>query len=233
MWLFLWILFVLAIFVAIAWSYHVIFEQKRAWGSFAKKYNLEFAKGTFFQPPSASGLIKGRQVNLYSQQRVNPENATQTTTSVLEVFLNKQPTIYAAVGSPGFIDFMTALDLPAPFLVDHPQWPNGFMSRTLDDEPASTWFLANPKRIEAMAELSKIPFDVAFVMNDSNSFVVARTSHPLSDPKRINQIMGKLFAVVGMIEEEVVLPSTSNQEQIANPNGDNDKTPSSNDDSKP
>ena len=200
MWLFLWILFVLAIFVALAWSYHVVFEQKRAWSAFAKKYNLEFIKGTLFETPAAAGLIKGRQVNLYSQQRLNPENATQTSTSVIEVFLNEIPPVYGAVCSQGFLDFMMAMDLNEPFTVEHAQWPSQFLSRTLPNEPVHQWFMDDQKRIEAMSELAKMPFDVAFVMNDKNSFIAARTSHPLIDPKRINQIMGKLFVIATMVE---------------------------------
>jgi len=230
MWLFLWILFVLAIMGAFVWSYHVVFEQKRAWGAFAQKYNLDFAKGTFFQPPAAAGLIKGRQVNLYSQQRVNLETSTQTNTSVIEVFLNKYPDMYGAVGSQGFIDFMAALDLPEPFIVKHPKWPNNFLSRTIDEEQAVEWFLSNEKRIEALAELSKMPFDVAFMANDNNSFLAARTSHALTDPKRINQIMGKLFVIAAMIDDETL---NQTKEQIANPNGDSDNVPASNEDDKP
>ena len=74
------------------------------------------------------------------------------------------------------------------------------MARTFDEERPDLWFEENAKRVEAIAELAKLPFDVGFVCDADRAFVVVRTSHPLTDPKRINQIMGKLFQAAELLE---------------------------------
>lgn len=210
MWLFLWIVFVLAIVAAFLWSYHVLYEQKRAWRVFAGKYNLQFHKGQFFTPPSATGYIKNRRVNLYAQQKRDDQTRTQSTHSVVEVFLNAIPDTVAVVATSGFMDFMTMVDLPAPFIVEDQAWPADIMARTFDDERPDLWFLANPKRVAAIAMLRKLPFDIGFVCDREQAFVVVRTSHPLTDPKRINQIMGKLFEAAALLEDQSATTANPN-----------------------
>ena len=200
MWLFLWIFFAFAIIGGFCWSYHVLYEQKRAWNVFAKKYNLEFAKGTFFEPPSAAGQIKGRQVNLYTQQKINDQTRTSSNQTVVEVFLNDLPGTTAVVTSAGFMDFMESVGLPAPFIVEDPKWPANILARTFEDERPDLWFLENSKRVEAIQTLSKMPFDIGFVTDADRAFVVVRTSLPLTDPKRINQILGQLFKAAELLE---------------------------------
>jgi hypothetical protein len=200
MWLFLWIIFVIAIIVAFVWSYHILFEQKRAWRAFAEKYNLDFAPGGFWDAPEASGFIKGRRVNLYSQPKQDIQTRTASTQNIIEVFLNTSPDTVAVVASSGFMDFLQSIDLPAPFIVEDTQWPAQILARTFDDERPDLWFLENSKRIEAIQLLSKLPFDIGFVCDRDRAFVVVRTSHPLTEPKRINQIIGKLFQAAELLE---------------------------------
>lgn len=219
MWMFLWIVFLLAIIAAFVWSYHIIFEQKRSWAAFAKRYNLNYTPRGFFQAPEVSGHFKGRNLNIYTQERYSPETNTKTVTSIVEVFLTRSPEIYAAVCSPGLVDVMGALDLPEPFMVNSSEWPQQFLSRTFEGEPAAQWFLAEDNRIQAIKQLSGLPFETTFVANDVNSFVAVRTSHPLTDPKRINQIMGKLYAIASLLDT---------QAQIANPNASSESEPPSN-----
>jgi hypothetical protein len=200
MWIFLWIIIVLAVIGAIIWSYHIIFEQKRAWGAFAKKYNLTCTSMGYLKAPEVTGQIKGRTVNIYSIERYAPETDVRTVTSMVEVFLKNDPGMYAAVSSPGFIDYMNDVQLPMPFIVDHPDWPQNVLSRTFENETAAEWFSNNETRINAIKKMSVMPFDTLFVANDMNSFIGVRTSHPLTDPRRINQIMGNLFKIADMFD---------------------------------
>lgn len=200
MWLFLWIVFVLAVIVAFIWSYHVLFEQKRAWKVFADKYGMNYITGGFFESPAMGGYIKGRRVNIYAQRKIDGQTGASSNQSVVEVFLNDIPDIIAIVTSPGFMDFQQMIDLPDPFNVEHPSWPAHVLARTTEDDVPEEWFENNPARVEAISQLTKLPFDTGFIANVEQAFVVVRTSHPLTEPKRINQIIGKLFEIAAMLE---------------------------------
>lgn len=201
MWLFLWIVFVLVVVAAFIWSYHVIYEQKRSWRAFAKKYNLDYAQGTFFSPPVVAGLLKGRRVNIYSQQSMDNNQASKITYSVIEIFFREPPDVFAFVTSQGFVDFMGQVDLPVPFFVQDPKWPANVLSRTLEGEDPAQWFTDEQKRIDGINSMIKLPFDTAFVADGDQAFIAVRTSDALLAPKKINHIVGKMFDILAQIED--------------------------------
>lgn len=230
MWVFLWIIIVLAVIIGVIWSYRIVFEQQRAWAVFAKKYGMTCKKMGLFKAPDVAGQIKDKRVNIYSLTQINPETGVQQISTMIEVFLNNDPGVYGAVSSTGFLDYMNTVQLPMPFMVEHPQWPQNILARTFENEQISAWFSEKEERILAIKELNALPFDTIFVANDNNSFVGIRTTHPLDDPKRINQIVGKLFKIAEGLDS--TSPSNT-QEQIANPNGDKESVSSSSEDSNP
>jgi len=199
MFLFLWVVFVLAAVGFFLWSTHALFEQKRAWKAYAKKFNLNYTPGTMMQSPSMAGEIKGHRVNFYPQLSEN-DQGQRSTKNVIEVFLNDIPNTLCVVASRGFMDFVALLDLPEPFTVDDSNWPNNLLTRSLEDEEANVWFLNNKDRIIAIQNLSKLPFDTAFVCDGEQSFIAIRTSNSLGDPRRLNQVVGKLFDIIKMLE---------------------------------
>lgn len=201
MWLFLWILFVLAIVGIFAWSFHVIFEQKRAWKAFADKYGLDFIKGALLQPPAITGYIKGRLVNLYVQQNMPADHGRKSST-ILEVFLTKTPDTVAMVASQGFVDFMTTVDLPEPFQVDDPDWPAGALSRTFEGVNPAIWFRAHKDRTRAVGKLMAMPYDKALVMDGEQAFLAMRMADPLADPRIINKFVSGLFEIARMLESD-------------------------------
>lgn len=200
MWFFLWILFVLAMVGFFLWSYHATYEQKKAWKAFSSKFNLQYIPGKMMQSPAVSGQLKDRLINIYSQIGDSTQGQAKSQT-VIEVFLNDLPDVFCAVTSQNFIDFMTTLDLPEPFVVDSDNWPKQSMARTFEDETPSDWFLEKQYRIDAIKELFKLPFDVAFVSGGDQSFVAIRTPNPLNSPKKINQVIGKLFKIAKDLEK--------------------------------
>jgi hypothetical protein len=199
MWLFLWLIFVLAMAGFFIWSYHATYEQKRAWKAFAAKLNLQYSPNKLMQPPAMSGVIKGRTANFYPQLTENAQGHRKTET-VIEVFLNDIPDILCVVASRGFMDFVSALDLPEPFVIAHANWPEQAIARSFENENPDAWFMANEARAQAIADFFKLPFAVAFVCDGDQSFLAIRTPNPLSSPKRLNQVLGKLYDIASKLE---------------------------------
>ncbi len=212
MWLFLWLVFVLAMAGFFVWSYHATYEQKRAWKTYAAKFNLNYVPNKLMQPPTMSGDIKGRLVNFYPQIVENAQGQRSTQT-VVEVFLNNVPDTLCVVASHGFGDFVQVLDLPEPFDVNHPKWPKNALARTFDNENPVAWFLNNEDRVNAISDLSKLPFAVAFLCDGDQAFLAIRTPNTLGNPKRINQVVGKLFDIATKLESADVVVETPQEEQ--------------------
>lgn len=211
MWLFLWLLFVLAMAGFFVWSYHTTYEQKRAWKAFANKFGLEYTPNKLMEPPAMAGQIKGRRANFYPQLTENAQGQRKTET-VVEVFLNDIPDTLCVVASSGFMDFVSVLDLPEPFNVENEMWPKNAIARSFEEENPSAWFLGHNDRMQAIHDLFKLPFNSVFVCDGDQSFIAIRTPNPLSDPKRINQVLGKLYDIAKKLESQTqTTPSPEGQ----------------------
>jgi hypothetical protein len=213
MWLFLWIVFVLVALGFFLWSYHATYEQKRAWKAFAFKNNLEYFGGKFMDTPAMRGIIKGHEMNFYPQIVENAQGQ-RSVKNVIEIFLNNQPDFLGVVASPGFVDFVSLLNLAEPFQVNHPDWPKNILARTITDEAPELWFMGNVNRIKAIQKLEKLPFDMAFLSDGEQAFVAIRTANPFSSDSQLEKLIGVLLSVVTAFQE----PDVS---ITANPNDDN------------
>lgn len=201
MWLFLWVVFVLTAAGFFLWSYHATYEQKRAWKSFANKYNLQYVGGKMMDSPSMTGDIKGHKINFYPQITDTPQGQ-KISQNVVEVFLNDIPDLLCVVATSGFTDFVSLLELPEPFSIDDDQWPKNLLARTFEDEAPELWFRENKLRIEAIHKLSKLPFDFTFLSDGEQAFVAIRTQNPLSSGDKINKVIGVLFDAVKKLEDK-------------------------------
>lgn len=209
MWLFLWVVIVLTATGFFLWSYHATYEQKRGWKKIAEKYGLAYSENKMMQTPSMNGVIKGHNINFYPQITVSSEGKRQVK-NVIEIFLNTVPDVLCVVANNGFSDFVTALELPEPFQVEHVLWPKNMLSRTVDDALPELWFKAHHQRIEAVGKMSKMPFDVTFIADEEQSFVAIRTANSLSDPRKLDKLINALIMIVTALES--VAPSTNSDD---------------------
>ena len=212
MFLFLWVVFVLVAIGFFLWSTHALFEQKRGWKAYSKKLNLNYVAGSMMQSPSMTGEIKGRLLNFYPQITENAQGQ-RSTQNVVEIFLNSIPDTLCVVASPGFSDFVAALDLPEPFMVEDEAWPKHALARSFEDEMPASWFLQNNNRIKAIESLIKLPFDTAFIADGEQAFIAIRTPNPISEPKKINQLVGKMTQISEMLESETVINEPKTEEK--------------------
>lgn len=216
MWLFLWVIFVLCAAGFFIWSYHTIYEQKKAWKAYAAKMNLTYNPGQFLESPTMSGEIKGHLTNFYPQlvQNTQGQKSTQT---VIEVFLNTIPPMTCVVTSAGFSDFIAMVDLPETFTIDDQDWPKNVVSRSFDSEAPMIWFKEDRQRISAIQQLSKLPFNFAFVADGEQCFIAVRTANPITDPRKLNQLVTKLIILSETLQGgSVVQPTMANPKEDKN-----------------
>jgi hypothetical protein len=217
MWLFIWILFVLCVAGFFIWSYISIYEQKKAWKYYASKTGLEYHGGKLSDLPTMTGFIKDHKANFYPQI-VQNEQGQRNTRTVIEIFLKETPTVFCTVTSPGFSDFIAEIGLHDTFVVDDSLWPKKSLAYTVEDTQPALWFQANKNRVQAIADMMKLPFETAFVADGEQAFIAIRTVNPLSEPRRLNQIVMKMIAICALLESS---KNTSPQtETTANPNED-------------
>lgn len=217
MWLFLWVIFVLCAIGFFLWSYYTTFEQKNAWKAYAQKNKLTYYGGRFLDSPEMTGDIKGRQVNFYPQIVEGPDGR-KSTQNVIEVFLNTIPDATFVVSSKGFLDFIVSTGLTETFMVDAKNWPKNILCFRDENENPETWFQNNQKSIEAVNQMVKLPFDAALIADGNQAFIAIRTSNPLSEPVRLNQVVRKIFSLVEMLEQTLA----TTQSKMANPKDDSE-----------
>ena len=206
MWLFLWVIFVLCAAGFFLWSYHSTFEQKKGWKAYAQKMGLTYSGGALLDSPEMTGEIKKHRVNFYPDFVENAQGQ-RSTQNVIEVFLNIKPDLACVVASPGFSDFLIEIDLPESFTVEDNNWPKSALSRCPTGQLCSEWFTGQRSRIDAIQQLLKLPFNSAFVSDQNNAFVVIRTANPISDPRRLNQVVNKLIVIAEMLQTNADQPT--------------------------
>lgn len=218
MWLFLWVIFVLSAAGFFLWSYYTTFEQKKAWKAYAQKNNLTYVGGRMLDSPEMSGEIKGRLINFYPMVVENSQGR-MVMHNVVEVFFKQVPDVLCVVTSQGFKDFIRTTGLTDTFTVGVNDWPKNVLAYKTEDENPEVWFLDNPRRVEAIRQLTKLPFHTALVADGEQAFVALRTTNPLSEPTRLNQLVRKLNTLVEMLEAD---EGQRSQDTMAKPKDDNE-----------
>lgn len=206
-WALLWLVLAVGIFGILGWSINVAMAQKKAWREFGTKYKLDIKPGfggtPWMRPVSLSGAINGRRLNIYPQVEQNERERLQRIYTHIEVCLNN-PTLADMVLSKEFLPAsLSSLGLPAAFSINMPEWPKLKVAQTDNAIAATAWF--TPARVKAMASfmaLAAKDVEPIFVADTAQSFLLWRGEDPFKDPRKLNALVQKLFALAKELDAD-------------------------------
>lgn len=196
-WVLLWLLLAIGVIGFIGWSTNILMAQKKAWQEFAAKHKLEITQEPgLLKPVSLAGLIGGRRTNIYSQTEQNPMEKMQRIYTHVEVFLNTPPAVMLVLSKKLLPSLMSELTLPIGIAVRGTDWPVMSVAQTNDPDAAKVWLnVPRQRALNNFMSLSNKETETIFICNGVQAFLIWRSEDPLRDPKKLNALVQKLFAL--------------------------------------
>lgn len=200
MWVFIWIVLSLFILGVSAWSWQVLFQQKRAWRSFAEKKGLKYEPGPrFLSSPVVSGNIGPYPFGLFSESRQTSDARGQRFNTVIELALRRGLPVPGVIGTAAMLPILNDLpNLGRVVLPKDPEWDETWFIRTTN-APAMEAYLT-PARMGVLKKLFRMKILAGmFLFDDQDAILRVETADPLLDAAKIEK------AVALMIEQMEIL----------------------------
>jgi hypothetical protein len=201
LWISIWLLLSAFIIGAYVWSTRILFEQKKAWKTFAAKYKLSYKKGKFFSSPEISGNIGNHKIYIYSEQQSSPDSRGARFRTVVEVMDKSTLPMSGAVASGDIVNLVANLELPHEVIPQSDIWSPQFLVRT-DDKKKMTEYLSED-RLGVLKKLMKGE-RTAFLLIFNKEEILARfeTGDPLHDPRRLDKLVKKMMGALEAMSYE-------------------------------
>lgn len=195
MWIFLWIAastFILGVF---GWSLVILFQQKQAWSSFAKKHSLMYVPGKIIQAPAMKGVVYGHQVAFFPDVQATQDQRGQRFVTVLEFDVGQGMPTGALIATSNFATFASNLNFTQTLEIDFPGWDKARIIRTRDSSTLKNYLTR--ERLEFLHNIMSMKNATAlYFFDEENAIVHIETSDPLRDEQRMEKIVQKITAAL-------------------------------------
>lgn len=202
------------------WSLRILFQQKKAWASFAKKHGLSYEKSKFMESPRVGGFFGGRKVALYGTSRPTADARRQRFVTVIEVEMGPGTPAAAAFGTAEFSDFLESLIFKQPYRPEGVDWKEGW--RVVAAEADALKAYMTPARIKALHNVfSMSGAAVLFFFDDFDSVLRVETSDPLRSEEKVDKIIRQFVKVADILAPTNEEKSRARKDPppVANPAG--------------
>lgn len=190
-WFLLW--FVLSAFVlgAFAWSTRVLFQQKRAWGAFAKTARMTVTPGALLSSPQIQGVWDAFRFSLVSEEQKSPDARGTRFRSILELHRQIPMRFSGAVGFGDLEQQLGALNLPTTFIPQSPSWKPNWFLRTSDAAAMNDYLTED--RIKALESVFRVKAASALLVFDGmNVLLRLETPDALTDVRKLEAIVKRM-----------------------------------------
>ncbi len=188
----MWLILSAFVIGAFVWSTRILQTQKRAWGSFASKYSLNFEKGRAFSSPVVRGLFQDLTLHIYSEEQLAPDTRGSRFRSVVELMGKSAMPMSGAIASGDYVHLVSNLDLKEGVLPASGIWSGKYLAKT--DNKAEMEALLTEECIASLNRLLKIERASFLVIFDRSDLLLRyETGDPLHDPRRLDKLV-KLMA---------------------------------------
>ena len=134
MWIAIWIGFSLFILGFVAWTMLVLFQQKKAWGTFAKRHKLNYERGTLMGAPTVHGTLDKKLFSLYSGVQQTEDIRGQRFVTVMEFQLGPGMPTGGAVATKEYKMFIDGLIFKQAYTPDLAEWNSEYVVRARDSK---------------------------------------------------------------------------------------------------
>lgn len=192
LWFFLWFVLSAILLGATFWSAKTLYDQKKAWQAFAKKYDLVYEKGKLMQSPTINGFIDNFRISFFAAERQAPDVRQRRVLSALEVTFPKGLVDGVAAGTAEMVPYMTSLKSLRPFVPESDKWNKEFKLFIRHQEAVEAW-LTEERLDHIQAILGTKNADVLFLFDNEEAVIRAETRDPLTNPATMERVVQRLI----------------------------------------
>lgn len=220
LWLLLWFVLSFILLGATFWSTIILVQQKKAWGEYAKKKGLTFARGTFFAPCTMEGIVDGYNVSFFSATQQNVDARKNRELTVMQVNASDPFVDGIACGTPEMLPFLQSLDTTMPHELKTGKWNKENQLRSRNKKAVDAYLTED--RIKIINGILSMPnADVVILLDNNEGIFRFETSNPLTDANQIDATVNKLIARIKKLtpseEERKKLTAMEASEEKAEP----------------
>lgn len=219
---FLWLLIAVSIIGFFGWTVYIQQRQKDAWRSFAKKFDMNFTEGKFFETPSIEGFVKDRYVKLYESKELD-RLGKPVAKITLEVELNEKPPCAIAITSKSQQYIFSTVKFETTLRLNDKNWDSSHLIGVSDETLARAYL--TPLRLHRLnGFLMMKKAATFFISSQDRTFLMVQTTQPLDNAKLVHNLVKKLFALALILEtNEGPKPATKKEPEKAS-GSDNNKS---------
>lgn len=193
-WLIIWILLSAFLLTVFGWSMVILYQQKKAWAAFGKKYGMEYHAGKMTGPPLLAGKLGNYKISLFTDAQRTNDVRGQRFVTVVEIEMGSGMPTAAAIATKEYAAFISTLDLDETWSPDDKDWAASHVIKTRSAERLVTYL--TPERLKVLKVLFAKKNSISLLFFDENQSVLRiETSDPLRNPEHMEKITSQLIGL--------------------------------------
>ncbi len=198
-WVFIWILLSAGLLGFSAWTFYVLYSQKKSWREFAKKNKLRFGLSKPISAPEITGVIDDYTIGIFTAEHASPDARGMRKLTAVEVALKSEMPIEGAVGSGGMVPLIQSLDFNEEFRPDHGAWDSSYIIRTRNRDVIEGYLSA--ERLNALTSVMKVKnLWLIFIFRKEGVLLRVDMPDPLVTSEKIEKIVKTLIKTAKVLE---------------------------------
>jgi hypothetical protein len=190
-WFMIWVFVAVFILGTSVWSFYILFQQKKAWDIFAKKFNLEFVPSAVFKSPLVRGMFRDCYVDIFSDRQLSGNERVPGMRTVFQLKLKAPMATEGVVASGTFRNFVNGLLLKDLYVPDSEGWNKDIYIRVQNMDSIKPYF--TKERLAVFNSLMSIKNSPALlIFSDTETILRIESADPFSDVDKLERFLIKI-----------------------------------------
>ncbi len=200
--IFIWVIISLFLLGISGWTIFILRQQKQSWSAFAVRHGLEYQKRGFMESPVVRGTMGGFGISLFCDAQQTDDVRGRRYVSVIEIETGAGMPTGAAIGTPEMRNFIETLAFPDIAVFEHEKWVAAYVAKTRDASVLKAFM--TKERMDTLTDVMGMKnVAVLFFFDELAGVLHLETVDPLRDMERLDRIMKRLVAAMGVLVPEV------------------------------
>ena len=204
-WFLVWFLLSAILLGATLWSTVILVQQKQAWRAYAKRKDLRFTPNKFFEPGELEGVLDGYNISFFTAMQEKEDARKNRQVTVMQIATNKKFVNGIGAGTFEMRPFLKLLEALSPHEIKSASWNKDHDLRSRNKKSVTAYL--TEERVKIISSILTMPNTNVLILMDQNEAVFRfETNNPLTDEKKIDAIVSKLYARIEKLkpsEEEL------------------------------
>lgn len=195
-------------------SMRTVWKQQRAWGMFARKHGLEYARSLWYKAPSIEGAINGRRLRIYVEEIVDPVVRVREFRTTVEVYFKQGFPTGMAIGSRAYHEMLRQIENVEQFALPDDVEFAGLLGMAREYDVCETFIQGHRETLKAFFGIKRA--ERLLMGHEEDGFLVIQCADALDEVKTLNTQVRTLFKLAESLEMKTPdLPQPEESVEVA------------------